>query len=63
LPRKSAEPAQEYAFDRQRFNAVVANGAVRTSAEMTHNQYLSNIKSKIDDINTNAILRSSWRRK
>jgi hypothetical protein len=46
--------AQEYVFDRQRFNAVVANGAVRTSAEMTHNQYLSNIKNKIDDINTNA---------
>jgi hypothetical protein len=46
--------AQEYVFDRQRFNAVVANGAVRNSAEVTHNQYLSNIKSKLDDININA---------
>ncbi|WP_454802955.1 hypothetical protein [Mucilaginibacter phyllosphaerae] len=46
--------AQGYVFDRQRFNAVVANGAVRNSAETAHNQYLVNIKNKIDDINTNA---------
>jgi hypothetical protein len=46
--------AQGYVFDRQRFNAVVANGAVRSSAEITHNQYLGNIKNKIDDININA---------
>jgi hypothetical protein len=46
--------AQEYVFDRQRFNAVNSNGAVRMGAEITHNQYLGNIKNKVDDININA---------
>lgn len=45
---------QGMVFDRQRFNVVTANGVVRTTAEMTHNQYLGNIKSKVDDININA---------
>ncbi len=46
--------AQEYVIDRQRFAAVNSNGAVRMSAEITHNQYLGNIKNKIDDINIDA---------
>ena len=45
--------AQEYVIDPQRFAAVIANGAVRNGAEATHNNYLGNIKSKIDDINVN----------
>jgi hypothetical protein len=46
--------AQQYVIDPQRFSAVISNGAVRSGAEGTHNQYLGNIKSKVDDINVNA---------
>jgi len=46
--------AQKVVLNRQRYTAVVSNGAVRNGAEATHNQYLGNIKNKIDAINTNA---------
>jgi hypothetical protein len=46
--------SQEYVIDPQRFSAVTSNGAVRMGAEITHNQYLGNIKNKVDDININA---------
>lgn len=45
--------AQQYVFDPQYFASVMANGAVRSSAEETHNQYLGKIHTNIDDININ----------
>jgi hypothetical protein len=45
--------AQQYVFDPQYFGSVVANQAVRSSAEATHNQYLGKINTNIEDINTN----------
>lgn len=48
-----AANAQQYVFDPQYFSSVVANGAVRSSAEETHNQYLGKIHNNIDDININ----------
>lgn len=45
--------AQGYAVNVQRFAAVTANGVVRNAAEATHNSYLGNIRSNIDDININ----------
>jgi len=48
-----ASYAQQYVFDPQRFSAVVSNGAVRSSAEATHNDYLDKINNHIEDINTN----------
>lgn len=49
----SAAHAQQYVFDPQYFSSVMANGAVRSSAESTHNQYLGKIHTNIDDININ----------
>jgi hypothetical protein len=49
----SAACAQQYVFDPQRFSAVVANGAVRSGAEATHNDYLGKINNNVEDINTN----------
>jgi molybdenum cofactor biosynthesis enzyme MoaA len=49
----SASKAQEYVFDPQYCASVVANGAVRSSAEETHNQYLGKINTNLDDININ----------
>ncbi len=46
--------AQEYVTDPQRLAAVEENEAVRSEAEGTHDQYLGNIKTKVNDINTNA---------
>lgn len=46
--------AQEYVIDYQRLEAVEENEAVRSAAEGTHDQYLGNIKTKVNDINTNA---------
>lgn len=48
-----AANAQQYVFDPQYFSSVVANGAVRSIAEETHNQYLGKIHNNIDDININ----------
>jgi uncharacterized Zn ribbon protein len=45
--------AQEYVFDYQHFVAVTQNAAVRSSAEVTHDQYLGKINNNINDLNTN----------
>lgn len=45
--------AQEYVFDPSYFESVVANQAVRSSAEAAHNQYLGKINNNLDDINVN----------
>jgi hypothetical protein len=45
--------AQQYVIDPQYFSSVMANQAVRSSAEQTHNQYLGKIHNNIDDININ----------
>ncbi|MBS1526659.1 MAG: hypothetical protein JST19_13465 [Bacteroidetes bacterium] len=44
---------QEYVFDPEYFYSVEANQAVRMSAEETHDNYLSKIKTNINDINLN----------
>ncbi|RZJ92806.1 MAG: hypothetical protein EOO20_00385 [Chryseobacterium sp.] len=49
-PVKSVS-AQTVVFDRQHFNIVNENGAVRLAAENTHNGYLNAIRSRLDDIN------------
>jgi len=45
--------AQSTVFDAQHFAAVMTNGAARNSAELAHNQYLGNINSDLNTINTN----------
>jgi hypothetical protein len=50
----SASQAQSIAFDPQHFTSVVENQAVRSSAESTHDQYLSKINDNVNTINTNA---------
>lgn len=45
--------AQQYVFDPKYFASVQANQAVRSSAEDTHNQYLTKINNNIEDLNTN----------
>ena len=45
--------AQEYVFDPQYFASVESNQAVRSAAEGTHNQYLGQIKTNVDNVNTN----------
>ena len=45
--------AQEYVFDPAYFESVTSNGAVRSSAEYAHNQYLGKINNNLDDININ----------
>nr|WP_226904948.1 hypothetical protein [Pedobacter schmidteae] len=44
---------QRLIFDRRHFTAVNENGAMRLAAENTHNNYLSTIKQRLDDINLN----------
>jgi hypothetical protein len=44
---------QEYVFDPQVFESVIANQAVRSSAEVTHQQYLGKINNNLNNINTN----------
>jgi archaellum component FlaC len=44
---------QKIVFDRNHFNIVNENGAVRLGAENTHNSYLNTINSRLDDINLN----------
>jgi len=46
--------AQQYVIDYQHLIAVSENGAVRSSAESAHGQYLGKINSNINDLNTNA---------
>jgi hypothetical protein len=45
--------AQQVVFDPQVSAAIISNGAVRSSAESTHNQYLGKINTNVQDINTN----------
>lgn len=44
---------QRVVFDRNHFNIVNENGAVRLGVENTHNSYLNTINSRLDDINLN----------
>ncbi|UOE47826.1 hypothetical protein MTO98_25790 [Mucilaginibacter sp. SMC90] len=46
--------AQKAVFDAKHYQSVVANAAVRSSAETTHQQYLAKINTDIDNLNTNA---------
>jgi hypothetical protein len=45
--------AQQYVIDYQHLIAVSQNAAVRSSAELTHDQYLGKINNHINDLNTN----------
>ena len=45
--------AQRVVFDRDHFNIVNENGAVRLAAENTYHGYLSNINKRLSDINVN----------
>jgi len=45
--------AQEYVFDPSYFESTNANGAVRSGAEATHNQYLGKINNNLNTININ----------
>lgn len=45
--------AQRLVFDRNHFNIVNENGAVRAATENTHNNYLSSINNRLSDINLN----------
>lgn len=45
--------AQQYVVDPWQLGAVVQNGAVRSTAEATHDQYLGKINNNITDLNTN----------
>lgn len=45
--------AQEYVIDYQHLAAISQNTAVRTSAEVMHDQYLDKITNDINDLNTN----------
>jgi hypothetical protein len=44
---------QQLVVDPQYAESVIANGAVRKSAEDKHNDYLGKINNNLDDINTN----------
>jgi hypothetical protein len=44
---------QKVVFDRDHFNIVNENGAVRLAAENTHNSYLSTINNRLNDISMN----------
>ena len=45
--------AQEYVFDPRVCESVITNQAVRSSAEITHQQYLGKINNNLNNINTN----------
>lgn len=45
--------AQEYVIDYQHLVVVTGNAAVRSSAEVTHDQYLGKINNNINNLNTN----------
>jgi len=45
--------AQEYVIDYQHLVVVTENAAVRSSAEVTHDQYLGKINNNINNLNTN----------
>jgi len=45
--------AQRVVIDTKHLSTVTQNAAVRSSAEVTHDQYLGKINSNLDDLNTN----------
>jgi hypothetical protein len=45
--------AQEIVFDPQHLAAVIENGAARSAAENTHNNYLGKIDNNLNTMNTN----------
>ncbi|MBT2560125.1 hypothetical protein J7E50_02680 [Pedobacter sp. ISL-68] len=45
--------AQRIVFDPRHFQAVLENGSVSSTAELTHNQYLGKIDGNLQTINTN----------
>jgi hypothetical protein len=45
--------AQQYVVDYQHVVTVTENGAVRSGAESTHEQYLGKINTNVNDLNTN----------
>jgi uncharacterized Zn ribbon protein len=45
--------AQEYVIDYQHLVVVTENATVRSSAEVTHDQYLGKINNNINNLNTN----------
>lgn len=45
--------SQKVVFDQKHFQTVNENGAVRSGAELTHNQYLEKIENNLQTINTN----------
>ncbi|TSJ39717.1 hypothetical protein FO440_18440 [Mucilaginibacter corticis] len=45
--------AQEYVVDPKVYESVLSNAAVRSSAEVTHQQYLGKISTSLDNINLN----------
>lgn len=49
----SATQAQQVVIDPQHLLSVTQNGIVRSSAESTHEQYLSKINNNVNDLNTN----------
>jgi len=51
---KLSASAQEYVFDPAYCESVIANGAVRSSAESAHNNYLDKVNGNLNTINTNA---------
>jgi hypothetical protein len=48
-----AAKAQQIVFDPQHLAAVIGNGAARSAAETTHNDYLGKIDNNLNSINTN----------
>jgi len=51
--RAGSAKAQSIVFDPGHFAIVNENGAARLAAENTHNNYLNNIRNRLDDINLN----------
>src|SRR5689334_8535397 len=45
--------SQEYVIDPIYLESVIANGAVRSAAESTHNEYLGKINNNLNNINVN----------
>ena len=50
---KRVASAQEYVIDYQHLVVVTENAAARSSAEVTHDQYLGKINNNINNLNTN----------
>lgn len=53
LAAVSCAKAQRVVIDREHLSTVMQNGAVRSAAETTHEQYLTRIHQNLNDLNTN----------